>query len=94
MAVLGASAVTVAFVSGFGELVGYVLRFFSGYLSDKTRRYWTITIVGYAVNLLAVPALALAGSWEIAAVLIITERLGKAIRTPARDVMLSHGSVE
>jgi len=92
MAVLGASAVTVAFVSGFGELVGYVLRFFSGYLSDKTRRYWTITIVGYAVNLLAVPALALAGSWEIAAVLIITERLGKAIRTPARDVMLSHAT--
>lgn len=92
LAVLGASAVTVAFVSGFGELVGYLLRFFSGYLSDKTRRYWTITIVGYIVNLLAVPLLALAGSWEIAAVLLITERLGKAIRTPARDVMLSHAT--
>lgn len=92
LAILGASATVVGFVSGFGELVGYVLRFFSGYLSDKTRQYWAITIVGYAVNLLAVPLLALAGSWEIAAVLIITERFGKAIRTPARDVMLSHAT--
>lgn len=92
LALLGASATVVGVVSGFGELVGYVLRFFSGYLSDKTRQYWTITIIGYTVNLLAVPLLALAGSWEIAAVLLIMERLGKAIRTPARDVMLSHAT--
>lgn len=92
LALLGASATVVGVVSGFGELVGYVLRFFSGYLSDKTRQYWAITIIGYTVNLLAVPLLALAGSWEIAAVLLIMERLGKAIRTPARDVMLSHAT--
>ena len=92
LSILGASAVVVGFVSGFGELVGYGLRFASGYLSDTTRKYWSITIIGYAVNLLVVPLLALAGSWEIAAVLLITERLGKAIRTPARDVMLSHAT--
>lgn len=92
LALLGASATVVGVVSGFGELVGYVLRFFSGYLSDKTRQYWAITIIGYTVNLLAVPLLALAGNWEIAAVLLIMERLGKAIRTPARDVMLSHAT--
>lgn len=92
LAFLGASATVVGVVSGFGELVGYVLRFFSGYLSDKTRQYWAITIIGYTANLLAVPLLALAGSWEIAAVLLIMERLGKAIRTPARDVMLSHAT--
>jgi MFS family permease len=90
--ILGASAVVVGVVSGLGELIGYMLRFLSGYLSDKTRKYWTITIVGYAVNLLAVPLLALAGSWQIAAILIIMERFGKAIRTPARDVMLSHAT--
>ena len=39
LAILGASAVTVGFVAGFGELSGYVLRFFSGHLSDSTRRY-------------------------------------------------------
>ncbi|HSQ02194.1 MAG TPA: MFS transporter, partial [Methanobacterium sp.] len=92
IAILGASAAVVGLVSGLGELVGYGLRFISGYLSDKTHRYWSITITGYVVNLLAVPLLALAGSWEIAAILLILERLGKAIRTPARDVMLSHAT--
>lgn len=90
LAILGASATIVGFVSGFGELIGYGLRLISGYISDRTRRYWTITIMGYFINLLAVPLLAIAGSWEIAAMLLIAERMGKAIRTPARDVMLSH----
>ncbi|MGZ7136076.1 MAG: MFS transporter [Methanobacterium sp.] len=90
--ILGAGAFVVGFVSGFGELIGYGLRLVSGYLSDKTRQYWTITITGYFINLMAVPLLALSGSWEIAAVLLIAERMGKAIRTPARDVMLSHAA--
>ncbi len=92
LALLGASGAVVGVVAGVGELVGYGLRLLSGYLTDRTRRYWTITLIGYAVNLLAVPLLALAGSWEIAAVLIIAERVGKAIRVPARDAMLSHAT--
>ena len=94
LAILGANAVIVGFVAGFGEFIGYALRLVSGYLSDKTRKYWTITITGYFINLLAVPLLALAGSWEIAAILLIAERMGKAFRTPARDVMLSHACSE
>lgn len=90
LAILGASAVTVGFVAGFGELAGYVIRFFSGHLTDRTRSYWTITLSGYLINLIAVPLLALAGSWEVAATLIIVERIGKGIRVPSRDVMLSH----
>ena len=92
MAILGASAAAVGVVSGLGELLGYALRIFSGYLSDRTGRYWLLTIIGYFVNLLAVPLLALAGRWEIAAVLIVTERVGKAIRAPSRDAMLSHAT--
>ncbi len=92
LAVLGASAAVVGFTAGLGELVGYGLRLVSGYISDRTRRYWALTLVGYAVNLLAVPALALAGRWEVAAAFIVAERLGKAIRTPARDAMLSHAT--
>ena len=92
LAVLGASATVVGIVAGFGELIGYALRLVSGYVSDRTGRYWAITLVGYALNLVAVPLLALAGYWQIAALLIITERLGKAIRTPARDAMLSHAT--
>ena len=92
LAILGASATTVGIVAGFGELIGYGLRLVSGYISDKIGRYWAITLFGYTLNMLAVPALALAGRWEIAAVLMITERIGKAIRTPARDAMLSHAT--
>ncbi|GBC94707.1 hypothetical protein HRbin16_00491 [bacterium HR16] len=89
---LGASGAVVGIVSGLGELVGYVLRLVSGYLSDRTRRYWLLTFTGYTVNLLAVPLLALTGHWLLASTLIVIERLGKAIRTPARDAMLSHAT--
>jgi len=92
LAILGASGAIVGFTAGAGELLGYGLRFFSGLLSDKTQRYWMITITGYAVNLLAVPLLALANHWGLAVTLIMAERIGKAIRTPARDVMLSHAA--
>lgn len=94
LAILGASGTVVGIVAGFGELVGYALRLVSGYISDKTGRYWLITIFGYTINLLAVPLLALAGRWEIAAALMISERIGKAIRTPSRDAMLSHATKE
>ncbi|MDD5194434.1 MAG: MFS transporter [Candidatus Omnitrophica bacterium] len=94
LATLGATGAIVGFISGFGELVGYGLRLLSGYITDKTKKYWFITIFGYAINLAAVPLLALAGRWEIAGALIILERMGKAIRTPARDAMLSHATKE
>jgi len=88
LALLGASATIVGIVAGLGELVGYALRIVSGYITDKTGKYWTITIIGYVINMLAVPLLALAGRWEVAAFLIIAERMGKAIRNPVRDAML------
>ncbi|HHW41920.1 MAG TPA: MFS transporter [Syntrophomonadaceae bacterium] len=92
LALLGASATVVGVVAGLGELIGYCLRLVSGFLTDKTGRYWLITLTGYTMNLVAVPLLAVAGYWQIAALLIISERLGKAIRTPARDAMLSHAT--
>lgn len=92
LAVLGASATAVGFVAGLGELIGYGLRLASGYLADRTRQYWTITIAGYGINLLAVPLLALAGNWPVAASLIVAERIGKAVRSPARDAILSHAA--
>src|ERR1700694_4600409 len=87
---LGASAAIVGFVAGFGEMVGYGLRSVSGYFADKTHRYWTVAIVGYAINMLAVPALALAGNWPMAATLIVAERTGRALRRPAMESMISH----
>ncbi|NSW93859.1 MAG: MFS transporter [Bacteroidales bacterium] len=90
--ILGTSGTTVGIVAGIGELIGYGLRFVSGYIADKTKKYWTILITGYLLNLLSVPLLALAGYWQIAVVLMIAERFGKAVRTPARDAFLSFGT--
>lgn len=92
LAVLGASAAVVGVVAGLGEFIGYGFRIVSGLLSDRTHRYWTITIAGYVISLAAVPALALTGNWPAAALLMMTERFGKAVRNPARDAMLSHAA--
>ncbi len=94
LAILGASGAVVGVVAGLGELVGYGLRLVSGQIADRTQRYWAMTLAGYTVNMLAVPLLALAGRWEVAALLIIAERTGKAMRNPPRDVMLSHATLQ
>lgn len=86
---LGGSALVVGIVAGLGEFLGYALRLVSGRLADATRRYWTFTFLGYGM-LIAVPLLAFAGSWEVAALLFILERIGKGIRAPAKDAILSN----
>jgi predicted MFS family arabinose efflux permease len=91
LATLGATASVVGLVAGIGEFVGYGLRLASGYFADRTKAYWLLTFVGYGL-LLSIPLLAFAGHWQLAAVLIILERIGKAIRSPARDTMLSYAA--
>ena len=93
LAELGASPSVVGLVAGIGEFVGYGLRLASGYLVDRTKAYWPLTFIGYGL-LLSIPLLAFAGYWQLAAVLIILERIGKAIRSPARDTMLSYATKE
>jgi predicted MFS family arabinose efflux permease len=87
---LHATGTIVGVVSGAGELLGYSLRLVSGRWADASRRYWPIAILGYIIQMASVPALALTGNWPTAAALIILERIGKAIRNPPRDVMLSY----
>ena len=90
LAVLGASATLVGFIAGLGELLGYGLRLVSGTVSEKTHEFWPITIFGYIVQMSSIPLLALARNWQVAGLLIVLERVGRAIRNPPRDVMLSH----
>ena len=89
---LGASATQVGIIAGLGEMIAASLRYFSGKLADKTRAYWTITTLGYFLNLVVVPGLAFAGSWQAAALLVVAERTGKSLRGPARDVLLSEAT--
>lgn len=90
LALLGASAAAISIITGLGEFLGYALRLVSGSAADARRKFWPIAIFGYIVQMFSVPLLAFASSWQIAAVLIVLERVGKAIRNPPRDVMLSH----
>ena len=93
LATMGASAGIVGLVAGIGEFIGYALRLASGYFVDRTKAYWLMTFIGYGL-LLCIPLLAFAGYWQFAAILIILERMGKAIRSPARDTMLSYATKE
>jgi MFS family permease len=89
---LGATATQVGIVAGLGEMLAASLRLFSGRLADRTRAYWLIATLGYILNLLVVPTLALAGNWQAAALLVVVERTGKSLRGPARDVLLSEAT--
>ena len=92
----GASAATIGFVSGVGELCGYSLRLLSGLIADKTKKYWTLVIVGYTMQVLAIPALALIpeNGWIVACGLVILERVGKAIKKPAKNTLVSFAASE
>ena len=91
LSLLGASAGTIGFISGLGELVGYSMRYVFGRLTDKTKSYWPMTIAGYVLDVLAVPALALVGAhgWVLACGLLVIQRMGKAIKKPAKDTIMS-----
>src|SRR5437899_275236 len=89
---LGASAAIVGFVAGCGELIGYALRLVSGYFADKTQKYWFVTFTGYAINMLAVAALALAGQWPLAAGVAVAQRTGRAVSKRVGDGMSSRAA--
>lgn len=89
---LGASAAAISIIAGLGEFFGYSLRAVAGYIADKTGRYWLVTFIGYTINLFAVPAMALAGNWQVAGALILAERVGRAIRKPTVEAMLSYST--
>lgn len=88
---IGASAVVVSSTAGFGEFIGQALRIVTGVIADKTKKYWLLMIVGYAINLLVIPLLMFvdASVWQVAIVLILLERVGKAIRAPAKSALTS-----
>jgi MFS family permease len=88
---LGANAAIVGLVAGLGEFLGYAIRLASGYFADRAKAYWLLTFLGYGM-LISVPLLSLAGIWQVAVIFIILERLGKAIRSPARDTILSQAT--
>lgn len=96
LSLLGASAATIGFASGLGELAGYSLRYVFGRIADKTGRYWLFVIIGYVVDLAAVPLLALVGEhgWVAACALFVVQRTGKAFKKPAKDTIMSFAATQ
>lgn len=91
LASLGAGAAAIGFITGLGEFLGYSFRLISGFIVDKTGKDWPVTILGYAL-LLSVPLLGLTNTWQVAAIFVLFERLGKAVRNPGKSSMLSHAT--
>ena len=91
LSIMGASAGAIGFFSGLGELIGYSMRYLFGKLTDKTRQYWLVTVIGYVLDVMAVPALALVGEhgWIWACLLLLIQQMGKAIKKPAKDTIMS-----
>ena len=96
LSLLGASAATIGFISGLGELIGYSMRYIFGTLTDKSKKYWPMVIFGYVLDVLAVPALALVGEngWMAACGLLVIQRMGKAIKKPAKDTIMSFAATQ
>lgn len=96
LSLLGASAQAIGFVSGLGALIGYGLRFLTGYVADRTKRYWPMTIIGYSIDLLLIPFLALVpeGGWIWACGLLVFGKIGNAVKKPAKDTMVSFAASE
>lgn len=92
LASLRASALVVGVVTGAGEAAALILRLVSGPLADRTGRFWGWTIAGYALTVVSVPVLGLAGVLWVACSLVIAERVGKAVRSPAKDTLLSYAT--
>lgn len=94
LATLGASAAVVGIAAGAGEFIGYGLRVVSGYLVQRSSHYWAWTITGYALTVASVPLIGATHVIAPALLLYGTERLGKAVRSPAKDTLLSHASTQ
>ena len=92
--IVGATPKIISLISGLGEFIGYSLIFVTGIIANKSKKYWTMTIIGYMINLLAIPLLSLTwdNGWQFACMLILLERLGKAIRKPAKSTLVSFSS--
>lgn len=93
---IGATPAVIGFVSGLGEFLGYSLRLVTGVITDKTKNYWGLTIAGYILDLAVIPLLALIpeNGWIAACGLLLTERVGKAVKKPAKDTILSFAATK
>ncbi len=89
---LGGSRVIVGLIEGVADLLNYLFRVFSGVISDILGVRKRIVILGYAVSNFSKPLFAFTNTWTQALLVRSMDRVGKGIRTSARDALLSESA--
>lgn len=79
----------LGYVLAITTLVSYLLRWVGGYLSDKFQITKPLLLIGYSLSAITKPLLAYTSSWVSVAAISATERLGKAIRSAPKDMLIS-----
>ncbi|HOT58228.1 MAG TPA: MFS transporter [Spirochaetales bacterium] len=87
--ILGTSAFALGLAAGLGEFIGYAFRLISGTLVDRTKKYWLFIFIGFIIQLCSLPSMAFVSGWKLAVAFLFFERLGKAIKKPAYDALIS-----
>ena len=88
-AVLGAPMSVLGLIEGAAESTASILKGLSGWLSDRTGRRRPFVVWGYSLSSFAKPLLFFAYTWPIVLVSRLLDRIGKGLRTSARDAMIA-----
>jgi MFS family permease len=89
---LGGSPALLGLVDGLAEGISSGLRWISGALSDRFRRRKPFVFWGYTISAFSKPVMGLAAfvmGWPMFLVGRCSDRLGKSIRTSARDALIA-----
>ena len=90
-AVLGTTPAIVGLIEGIANSFSALLKFYSGYYSDKLQKKKQLLIIGYAGSLINYIILIFTNSWTWVLGGRISDRFSKAIRTAPRDAVVSEG---
>ncbi len=86
---LGGGAVILGGLDGAADLTSAVLRWFSGRLADRPGWRKPLILAGYLTAILVRPIISLATSaWQVVGFRVV-DRVGKGLRSPARDAMIA-----
>ncbi|MBU0461609.1 MAG: MFS transporter [Nanoarchaeota archaeon] len=87
--VLGANMAIIGLIEGVAESISSLLKFFSGWLADRTPKKKGWVTAGYSLSALTKPILAIATNWGHVLLVRVADRIGKGIRTAPRDALIA-----
>lgn len=88
-AILGAPVAVVGLIEGVAEAIASLVKPVAGRHSDKSGKRVPYMVWGYSLSALGKPLIALAQTWPLVLVARSVDRLGKGVRTGARDAYIA-----